>query len=83
MTNALIAATIRLGLMLSVVAAGVAAGLSLIGDVSPWSLALAVATVGFVASWNQTGRITHTERTEPAVVVADIPVHRALHRPLG
>ena len=83
MTNALIAATARLGLMLSVVAAGVAAGLSLIGDVSQWSLALVVATVGFVASWNQTGRISRAERVEHGLVVADIPVRRTIHRTVG
>jgi hypothetical protein len=77
MTSATLAATIRLGVTLSVVAAGLAAGLSLIGDVSQWSYVFTVATVGFIASWIQSGRTAHHEHPMP-VVIGDDALRRAL-----
>jgi hypothetical protein len=77
MTSATLAATIRLGVMLSVVAAGLAAGLSLIGEVSQWSYVLTVATVGFTVSWIQAGRVARDERPLP-VLIGDRSFRRAL-----
>jgi hypothetical protein len=77
MTSATLAATIRLGVMLSVVAAGLAAGLSLIGDVSQWSYVLTVAAVGFTVSWIQSGRVTRNDRSLP-VLIGDGSLRRAL-----
>lgn len=70
MSAATATATIRLGLILSVLAAAIAVGLTLIGDVSRWSLVVAVAVVGFVASWIQSGRVARDEH-QPAVVLGD------------
>jgi len=50
-------ATVWLGVKLSVAAAVLAVVLPLVGDVSPWALVTAVATVAFTASWVQTGRL--------------------------
>lgn len=77
MTSATLAATIRLGVMLSVVAAGLAAGLSLIGEVSQWSYVLTVATVGFTASWIQSGRVARNDQPMP-VLIGDASFRRAL-----
>ena len=57
-------------MVLSVVAACLAAGLSLIGDVSQWSLAATVAVGSFIASWIQSGRFEHAQ-------VARVPVRAA------
>ena len=65
MTNATLLATLRLGVVLSVVAAGLAAGLSLIGEVSQWSLVIAVAAASFVLSWIQVGRVERGAVVEP------------------
>ncbi|MAT07444.1 MAG: hypothetical protein CL424_20660 [Acidimicrobiaceae bacterium] len=78
MTNATLFATLRLGAMLSVVAAGLAAGLSLVGDVSQWSLVVAVATASFVLSWIQVGRVERADDHRLAVILADTRVGRAL-----
>ena len=64
-------ATIRLGFLTSSFAAACAVLLTLIGDVSTWSLVISVAGIGFVASWVQSGHIAHTERRHPAIVVVD------------
>jgi hypothetical protein len=78
MTSASLTATIRLGVMLSVVAAGLAAGLSLIGEVSQWSYVLTVAAVGFTTSWIQSGRVARDDRPLPVLLA-----HRSPHRALG
>ena len=77
MTSATLAATIRLGVMLSVVAAGLAAGLSLVGEVTQWSYVLTVATVGFIASWIQSGRVARDERPLP-ILIGGGPTRRPL-----
>ena len=79
MTNATLFATLRLGVVLSVVAAGLAAGLSLIGEVSQWSLFAAVAGASFVLSWIQVGRIERLGDHRLVVLHA----HRRTERPLG
>ncbi len=56
-------AAVRLALIFSTVAALAAMALQSIGDVSTTRLVVAVAVVGFVTSWVQTGRIA---RTTPA-----------------
>ncbi len=53
-------ATVRLALIFSVVAALVAIALQSIGDVSTIRLVIAVAVVGFVTSWVQTGRLARS-----------------------
>ena len=78
MTNATLIATLRLGVVLSVVAASLAAGLSLIGEVSQWSLVIAVATASFVLSWIQAGRVARSDDHRPAMILADARVGRAL-----
>ncbi|TDT17260.1 hypothetical protein BDK89_2868 [Ilumatobacter fluminis] len=78
MTNATLFATLRLGAVLSVVAAGLAAGLSLIGEVSQWSLVIAVAAASFVLSWIQVGRVERGDDPRLAMVLADTRVGRAL-----
>lgn len=78
MTNATLYATLRLGVVLSVVAAGLAAGLTLIGDVSQWSLVVAVATASFVLSWIQVGRVERFHDHRLAVILADTRVGRVL-----
>ncbi len=78
MTNATLFATLRLGVVLSVVAAGLAAGLSLIGEVSQWSLVIAVAAASFVLSWIQVGRVERGDDPRLAMVLADTRVGRAL-----
>ena len=64
-------ATIRLGFRMSAFAAACAVLLTLIGDVSTWSLVVSVAGIGFVARWVQSGPIAHAERRRPAIVVVD------------
>ncbi len=59
-------ATLRLGILLSGFAALCAVVLTLLGDVSKWSLVLSVLIVGSIASWVQSGR---TMRTAPAATV--------------
>lgn len=61
MTGETLMATMWLGAKLSVFAAVLAVTLSLIGDVSRWSLVVAVAAVGFVSSWVQAGRLQRGE----------------------
>ena len=78
MTNATLFATLRLGVVLSVVAAGLAAGLTLIGEVSQWSLVIAVAAASFVLSWIQVGRVERHGDHRLAVIYADTRVGRAL-----
>lgn len=77
MTNATLFATLRLGVVLSVVAAGLAAGLSLIGEVSQWSLVVAVAAASFGISWVQVGRIARSEDHRLAVLIADTRLDQA------
>jgi hypothetical protein len=60
-TGGMFRATVWLGTKLSALAAVVAVTLSLIGDVSRWSLVVAVASLGFVSSWIQTGRLQRGE----------------------
>ena len=50
-------AAIRLALVFSVMAAMLAITLDAVGDVSAIGLLAAVAVVGFVTSWVQTGRV--------------------------
>lgn len=50
------AAAVRLGLVVSAVAAAVAVAISAFGDVSQTALVIAVIVVGFVVSWIHTGR---------------------------
>lgn len=52
-------ATIRLGIVLSTIAAVTAVVLSLAGDVSRWSLVASVAITGVIASWVQSGHTMH------------------------
>ena len=54
-------ATVWLGTKLSVFATVLAVTLPLIGDVSRWSLVVAVASLAFVSSWIQTGRLQRGE----------------------
>jgi hypothetical protein len=61
MTPETLAATVRLGVKLSVVAAILAVALPLIGDVSRWPLVVAIATLGSVSSWIQSGRVERGE----------------------
>jgi len=61
MTGETFVATVWLGAKLSVFAVLLAVTLPLIGDVSRWSLVLAVAAVAFVSSWIQTGRLQRGE----------------------
>lgn len=56
-------ATVRLALIFSIAAALVAIALQSVGDVSTTRLVIAVAVVGFVASWVQTGRLARTTPT--------------------
>jgi hypothetical protein len=53
-------ATIRLALIFSTAAALAAIALQSIGHVSTTRLVIAVAVVGFVTSWVQTGRLART-----------------------
>lgn len=69
-------ATVRLGLVMSVFAAACAVVLTLIGDVSTWSLVASVAGIGFVASWIQSGHIARSEHRRPAILLVD---HTARH----
>ena len=78
MTNATLFATLRLGVVLSVVAAGLAAGLSLIGEVSQWSLVIAVAAASFALSWIQVGRVERAADHRLAPILADTRVGRTL-----
>lgn len=50
-------AAIRLAVVFSVMAAILAIALDAVGDVSTGGLVMAVAVVGFVTSWVQTGRV--------------------------
>jgi hypothetical protein len=70
MSAATATATIRLGIILSVLAVAITVGLTLVGDVSRWSLVVAVAVVGFVASWIQSGKVARAEH-RPAVILSD------------
>ena len=67
MTPETFAATAWLGAKLSTLAAVLAVALSMVGDVSRWSLVVAVASTAFVASWIQTGRL---QRGEARLLVA-------------
>lgn len=49
-------AAIRLGLVVSAVAAAIAVALTAFGDVSQTALVIAVIVVGFVVSWIHSGR---------------------------
>lgn len=49
-------AAVRLGLLVSAVAAAIAVALTAFGDVSQTALVIAVIVVGFVISWVHTGR---------------------------
>lgn len=69
-------ATIRLGFLMSVLAAGCAIILTAVSDVSTWSLVGSVAGIGFAASWVQSGHIARTERQRPAVVFVDHTIRR-------
>ncbi len=53
----LFGAAVRLGVVLSTIAAVVTLIVSSIGDVSPAAMAGTVAAVGFVTSWVLTGRL--------------------------
>lgn len=53
----LFGAAVRLGVVLSTIAAIVTLIVSWIGDVSPAAMAGTVAAVGFVTSWVLTGRV--------------------------
>jgi hypothetical protein len=61
MTGETFVATAWLGAKLSVLAAFLAVTLPLIGDVSRWSLVVAIASLAFVSSWVQTGRLQRGE----------------------
>jgi hypothetical protein len=61
MSGGMFVATMWLGAKLSVLAAVLAVVLPLIGDVSRWSLVIAVASLGFAASWVQVGRLQRGE----------------------
>ena len=50
-------ATLRLGIALSGFAAVCAVVLTLLGDVSKWSLTVSVLIVGSIASWIQSGAL--------------------------
>jgi hypothetical protein len=62
----------RLAVALSVVAAVAAITLEAIGDVSPVSLVLTVATIGFVTSWVMTGRVQQPKPIRHRVSVIPI-----------
>jgi len=68
-------ATIRLGMITSILAAVCAVVLASLGDVSMWSLAVSVAGIGAVASWLRSGQISRGER-RPALVVVDHTTRR-------
>ena len=72
-------ATVRLGLVFSAVAAVVAMTLRSIGDVSTFRLVVAVAVIGFVTSWIQTGRVA---RTVPATARRRVTV-MPIRQPIG
>ena len=55
----LFGAAVRLGIVLSTVAAIVTLIVSGLGDVSPAAMAGTVAAVTFVTSWVLTGRVAH------------------------
>jgi len=55
----LFGAAVRLGIVLSTVAAFLTLFISALGDVSPAAMAGTVAAVGFVTSWVLTGRVAH------------------------
>lgn len=75
----LFGAAVRLGVVLSTIAAIVTLIVSSIGDVSPAAMAGTVAAVGFVTSWVLTGRLAQpaTLRSHHRVSV----VH--LRQPVG
>lgn len=73
--------TIRLALVVSVVAAAVAASLAAAGVGSEPIIVLAVIVVGFTTSWVRTGRTVSTgmstgvhDATHPAHRVVTVPV---------
>ncbi len=49
-------AVVRLAIVVSAIAVGVALALSAFGDVSQTALVIAVIVVGFIVSWVQSGR---------------------------
>jgi hypothetical protein len=57
MSTATFTATIRLGLVVSVVAALIAVSLTFVGEVSQWSLTAVVAATAFALSWMQSCRL--------------------------
>ncbi len=70
MSAATFTATLRLGLVVSVVSALLAVSLTLVGEVSQWSLTAVVAATTFALSWMQTGRLERG--AEPLVVWSSI-----------
>ena len=64
-------ATIRLAVVLSAVAALVAAAASSLGDIPPVAVVVPVVVVAFTASWVQTGRIRRAARGRTGPVRID------------
>jgi hypothetical protein len=62
----------RLAIALSVLAAVAAVTLEAIGDVSPVTLVLTVAAIGFVTSWVMTGRVQQPQAIRHRVSVIPI-----------
>jgi hypothetical protein len=64
------AAAVKLAIVLSVVAAGLAFGVSRLGDVPDAAVVLPVMVVAFIASWVQTERIRRRAIADMAIVPA-------------
>lgn len=72
------AAAVRLGLVVSAVAAAIAVALTAFGDVSQTALVIAVIVIGFVVSWIHSGR-TGEPADEPARVRHEAPRRESRH----
>ncbi len=64
------AAAVKLAIVLSVVAAALAFGVSRLGDVPDAAVVLPVMVVAFIASWVQTERIRRRAIADMAIVPA-------------
>lgn len=72
------AAAVRLGLVVSAVAAAIAVALTAFGDVSQTALVIAVIVVGFIVSWIHTGRAGEPA-DEPAQIAHETPRRESRH----
>lgn len=75
----LLGAAVRLAAVLSIVAAALAIGIDVVGEVSTTALVLTVAAVGFVSSWVLTGRLARTAPAARQHRVSVVP----LRHPVG